>query len=164
MEVNQLQQQLRYQEVRAAVAGKVFDLQAYNGFVANSSDILLSIVPEDNLIAEVFVTNQEIGFVREQMAADIRIDSFPFSEFGDIKGEVISISSDALPPDQVYNFFRFPVKVSLDQQFLQIQDRQVALQSGMSVSVNIKIRENRKVISLFIELFTNKVESLKRVR
>ncbi|MEA5420603.1 HlyD family efflux transporter periplasmic adaptor subunit [Spirulina sp. CCNP1310] len=162
--INQLQQQLRYQEVRAAVAGKVFDLQAYNGFVANTSDTLLSIVPEDNLIAEVFVTNQEIGFVRETMAADIRIDSFPFSEFGDIKGEVMSISSDALPPDQVYNFFRFPVKVSLDQQFLQIQDRQVALQSGMSVSVNIKIRENRKVISLFIELFTNKVESLKRVR
>ncbi len=34
------------------------------------------------------------------MNVDVRIDSFPFSEFGDIKGKVIDIGSDALPPDQ----------------------------------------------------------------
>ncbi|MDB9496752.1 HlyD family efflux transporter periplasmic adaptor subunit [Spirulina major CS-329] len=162
--IAQIRQRLRYQEVRAAVAGTVFDLQAFNGFVANSSELLLSIVPEDNLVAEVFVTNQDIGFVRDNMRADIRIDSFPFSEFGDIKGDVLSISSDALPPDEIYQYFRFPVTVRLDQQMLSVADRDIPLKSGMAVSVNIKVRENRKVISLFIELFTDKVESLKQVR
>jgi HlyD family secretion protein len=162
--IAQIRQRLRYQEVRATVAGTVFDLQAFNGFVANPSELLLSIVPEDNLVAEVFVTNKDIGFVQDNMRADIRIDSFPFSEFGDIKGAVMSVSSDALPPDEIYQYFRFPVTVHLDQQVLSVEDRDIPLKSGMAVSVNIKIRENRKVISLFIELFTDKIESLKQVR
>jgi HlyD family secretion protein len=115
-------------------------------------------------VAEVDVTNEDIGFVTTGQKADVRIDSFPFSEFGDIKGEVIRIGSDALPPDEINRFYRFPVKVKLDQQYLKIKDREIPLQSGMSVSVNIKVRENRTVLSLFTELFTNKVETLKQVR
>jgi HlyD family secretion protein len=38
------------------------------------------------------------------------------------------------------------------------------LQSGMGVTVNIKVNENRTVLSLFTELFTKKVDSLKGVR
>ena len=162
--IQQIEQTLEYQEVTATVGGKVFDLQAYRGFVANPSETLLSIVPEDNLIAEIFITSEDIGFVREGMKTDVRFDTFPFSEFGDVKGEVLSIGSDALPPDEVYQYFRFPAKVSLDKQFLPVSDRQIPLQSGMSVSVNIKVRENRKVISLFTELFTDSIESLKEVR
>jgi len=163
-QVSQVEQTLKYQELRAKVAGTVFDLQAHAGFVANPAEVLMSIVPDDKLIAEVFITNDDIGFVQEQMKADVRIDTFPFSEFGDIKGEVVSIGSDALPPDEVNRFYRFPAKVSLDEQVLSTKDRNIPLQSGMSVSVNIKVRENRRAISLFVELFTDQIESLKEVR
>ncbi|MGK7875051.1 MAG: HlyD family efflux transporter periplasmic adaptor subunit [Xenococcaceae cyanobacterium] len=165
-EVSRAQMTLKYQELRAPVTGTVFDLQAAPGFVPQPSqaEALLKIVPDDNLIAEVFITNEDIGFVRENMKTDVRIDSFPFSEFGDIKGRVISIGSDALPPDEIHRFYRFPAKISLDQQALAINDREIPLQSGMSVSVNIKVREKRTVLSLFTELFTKKVESLKQVR
>ena len=158
---------LQYQELRAPVAGTVFDLQATPGLVPQPSqaEALLKIVPDDHLIAEVFVTNQDIGFVRENQSADVRIDSFPFSEFGDIEGTVVSVGSDALPPDEINQFYRFPVKVNLDEQALKTKGNQeIPLQSGMSISVNIKVREKRTVISLFTELFTDKVESLKQVR
>ncbi|HAC62037.1 MAG TPA: hemolysin secretion protein D [Cyanothece sp. UBA12306] len=157
---------LKYQEIKAPVAGTVFDLKAAPGYVPppNKTEPLLKIVPDDNLVAEVDVTNQDIGFVRTGQKADVRIDSFPFSEFGDIKGEVLSIGSDALEPDEIHRFYRFPTKIKLDEQFLETSDREIPLQSGMSVSVNIKVRENRKVISLVTELFTKKVESLKQVR
>ncbi|MBP0020811.1 MAG: HlyD family efflux transporter periplasmic adaptor subunit [Cyanobacteria bacterium SBLK] len=160
----QLEQTLEYQEVTATVGGKVFDLQAYRGFVANPSETLLSIVPEDNLIAEIFIGTDDIGFVREGMLTDVRVDTFSFSEFGDIKGKVLSIGSDALPPDEIHRNFRFPAKVSLDSQYFLIEGIQQPLKSGSQVTVNIKIRENRKVISLFTELFTNSIESLKEVR
>nr|WP_232826334.1 HlyD family secretion protein [Cyanothece sp. BG0011] len=110
------------------------------------------------------ITNQDIGFVRVGQKVDVRIDSFPFSEFGDIKGEVMSIGSDALEPDEIYQFYRFPAKVELDQQYLATADREIPLQSGMSVTANIKVRENRTVLSLITELFNKKVESLKQVR
>jgi len=98
------------------------------------------------------------------MTVDVRIDSFPFSEYGDIQGELISIGSDALPPDETYDFFRFPAKIRLDDQVLQVNDREIPLQSGMSVSTNIKLREDRRVISLLLERFTKEVETLKNVR
>lgn len=157
---------LNYQEVRAPVAGRVFDLKAFSGFVPQPSqaEALLKIVPDDHLVAEVDITNQDIGFIRPGMKADVRIDSFPFSEFGDVKGEVASIGSDSLPPDEINRFYRFPTKIQLDEQVLQVNDTEIPLKSGMSVSVNIKVREKRTVLSLFTELFTKKVESLKEVR
>lgn len=169
-QISAAQQTIKYQELKAPVSGEVFDLQASPGFVPKSgqAEALLKIVPDpgpDNpLIAEVYVTNQDIGFVQPGQEADVRIDSFPYSEFGDIKGKVYFVASDALEPDQIYNFYRFPVKVELDAQNLMIRGEEVDLQSGMSVSVNIKVRENRTVLSLFTELFTKKVESLKQVR
>ncbi|MGI0480861.1 HlyD family efflux transporter periplasmic adaptor subunit [Geminocystis sp. CENA526] len=169
-QISSAKQTIKYQELKAPVSGTVFDLQAGVGFVPKSgqSEALLKIVPDpgpDNpLIAEVYVTNQDIGFVQPGQIADVRIDSFPYSEFGDIKGKVFFVGSDALPPDQIYNFYRFPVKVELDAQELIIRGEPVVLQSGMSISVNIKVKENRTVLSLFTELFTKKVESLKQVR
>lgn len=156
---------VKYQELRAPVGGKIFNLQAKSaGFVANPSEKVLEIVPEDNLVAEIFITNRDIGFVREGMKVDVRIDSFPFSEFGDIKGELISIGSDALPPDQTHQFYRFPAQVRLKKQSLNIQGRKISLQSGMSVTANIKVREERTVMSLFTEMFIKQVDSLKEVR
>lgn len=163
--ISQAQLELKYQQLRAPVSGTVFNLQAKSpGFVANPTQKVLEIVPNDKFIADIFITNKDIGFVRKGMKADVRIDSFPFSEFGDIKGELIDIGSDALPPDQNYQFYRFPARISLDKQYLEIKDQKIALQSGMSLSANIKVREERTVMSLFTELFTNQVESLKKVR
>ena len=163
--ISQAQLNLKYQELRAPVSGTVFDLQAKSpGFVANSTQKLMQIVPTDNYIAEAFVTNKDIGFVREGMKVDVRIDTFPYSEFGDIKGEVISVGSDALPPDQTHQYYRFPAKIHLDKQSLAAQGRNISLQSGMAVTANIKVREERSVMSLFTELFTKQIDSLKEVR
>lgn len=88
--ISQTQLNVKYQELRAPVAGTVFDLQAKNpGFVANPTTKMLQIVPKENYIAEVFITNKDIGFVRKGMKVDVRIDSFPYSEFGDIKGKLL---------------------------------------------------------------------------
>ncbi|MEH1941490.1 MAG: HlyD family efflux transporter periplasmic adaptor subunit [Nostoc sp.] len=163
--ISQAELNVRYEELRAPVAGTVFDLQAKNpGFVATPTTKLLQIVPNENYIAEVFITNKDIGFVRKGMKVDVRIDSFPYSEFGDIKGEVDGIGSDALPPDQTHQFYRFPAKLSLDKQSLVIKGKNVTLQSGMSISANIKVREERTVLSLFTELFTKQIDTLKEVR
>ncbi|MFB2768959.1 HlyD family efflux transporter periplasmic adaptor subunit [Pelatocladus sp. BLCC-F211] len=163
-QISKTQQNLRYQELKAPVSGTVFDLQAHNpGYVTNSSAPILKIVPNQSLVAKVFITNRDIGFVKEGMKVDVRIDSFPYSEFGDIKGKLVWVGSDALPPDNIYPFYRFPAKVVLEQQYLMISDRQINLQSGMSVNTNIKLRK-RNVASIFTDLFSKNIESLKFVR
>ncbi|NEP02437.1 MAG: HlyD family efflux transporter periplasmic adaptor subunit [Symploca sp. SIO2E9] len=158
---------LSYQELRAPVPGTVFDLQPPSaGYVTNPNEPVLKIVPDDGLVARVFLTNKDIGFVEEGQKVDVRIDSFPFSEFGDIKGELDSIGSDALPPqpDENRPFYHFPAEIKLDKESLVVnENHSIPLQSGMSVSVNIKTRK-RSVLSIFTEQFMNTTESLKTVR
>lgn len=155
---------LQYQELKAPVGGTVFDMQVSGpGYVANSSTTLLSIVPSDGLIARVFITNSDIGFVEEGMKVDVRVDSFPYSEFGDLEGTLTSIGSDALPPDEIYPFYRFPAEIEIDQQTIRVKDREIPLQSGMSLSANIKVRK-RTVASIFTDLFSSKLDSLRFTR
>jgi len=55
---------LKYQVLRAPVSGTVFDLQAHApGFVTTLP--VLKVVPDDALTAKVFISNQDIGFVKE---------------------------------------------------------------------------------------------------
>lgn len=130
--------------------------------MASASAPVLKIVPDDALTAKVFITNRDIGFVKEGMIVDVRLDSFPFSEFGDVKGKIVWIGGDALPPDNVH-LYRFPAKIRLEKQSLLINDREVPLQSGMSTTANIKVR-SRTVMSIFTDLFSKNTESLKFVR
>ncbi len=163
-QLSQAKQTLQYEELRSPVNGIVFDMKASTaGFVTNTTDPVLKIVPNDNLVAKVFITNSDIGFVKEGMQVDVRIDSFPFSEFGDIKGELVWVGSDALPPTDIRQFYSFPAKVRLARQTLLVNEREIPLQSGMSLNANMKIRD-RTVMSIFTDLFTQQIESLKFVR
>ncbi len=160
-QITELRQKLQYQELKAPVSGMVFNLKANQpGYVANSTEPIMEIVPTDALVARVFITNRDIGFVQEGMKVDVRIDSFPYSEFGDVKGTLTHIGSDVLPPDQINPQYRFPADVTLDQQSITINGRSVPLQSGMALSANIRTRPKR-VIMIFIDLFNRKIDSLK---
>ncbi|MEM9769428.1 MAG: HlyD family efflux transporter periplasmic adaptor subunit, partial [Cyanobacteria bacterium P01_D01_bin.71] len=163
-QISQLQFALDNQELTAPLDGQVFNLRANQpGYVANATEPILEIVPDDTLVARVFITNRDIGFVTQQfeqadeLKVDVRIDSFPFSEFGDVEGTVVHIGSDALPPDDVNPFYRFPAEIELDAQQL---GETLPLQSGMSVTANIKLRK-RRVITMLSDLFVRKIDSLR---
>ncbi len=162
--LNQATMTLDYQKLVAPTDGVVFELKPKApGFVTNTTEPVLKIVPAAGLLAKIFITNRDIGFVRPGMDVDVRVDSFPFSEFGDIKGTLTWIGSDALPPTQVRNYYSFPATVKLKTQSLSTQQRRLELQSGMSLSVNIKTRQ-RTVMSIFTDLFTGEMENLKHLR
>ncbi len=163
-QISQATQNLKYQDVTAPVNGTVFELKAGTpGFVANTSEPVLKLVPNDNLKAKIFITNKDIGFIKPGMRVDVRLDTFPFSEYGDVKGTLESIGSDSLPPDQVHPYERFPATIKLDKQNLVIKGKPITLQSGMSLSVNIKIRE-RTVMSIFTDMIMKQGDALKTIR
>lgn len=160
-QVNLTQQ---YQALRSPSDGVVFDLQAKApGFVATASQPILKIVPSEKVIAKVFITNRDIGFVRLKMPADIRIDAYPFSEFGDIKGTVEWIGSDALPPTQTRPYYSFPARIQLAHQSLSHnQPQKLPLQVGMALQVNIKLRK-RTVMSVITDQFATQADRLKNI-
>jgi hemolysin D len=143
---------------------KIFELKAGTpGFVATSSEPILKIVPDSILTAKVFISNKDIGFVKPGMPVDVRIDTFNFSEFGDVKGQVVSIGSDALPADQAHPYERFPAIIKLDKQSMMIKGKPSTLKSGMALNANIKLR-NRTVMSIFTDMVIKQEDALKTIR
>jgi hemolysin D len=185
-QLSQVRTKLKYQRITAPIEGTVFELKPNTpGFVANSTEPILKIVPNDILFAKIYITNKDIGFVKENYKqsecakldinnkqqnnhqcpqVDIRIDSYPFQQYGDIKGKLISIGSDALPPDQINPYWRFSAKVRLDKQAIALHGgSELTLQSGMSINANIKLRK-RTIMSIFTDFLAKKAESLKFLR
>lgn len=142
---------LSYQTLLSPANGIVFDLQpASAGFVVTGETPVLKIVPTDVLVVRAYVTNQDIGFIRTGMSVKVRVDAYPYNEFGELSGTVSSIGSDVLEPDTQFNYYRFPVTIKLDSTTLRSKGRSLPLLSGMSASVNIVLRK-RPVISIFTE-------------
>ena len=155
---------IRYQAIRAPEAGLVFELKPKSkGFVAETSEPVMKIVPFDRLEARVEVPSKEIGFVQVGKAADISIDSFPSSDFGVLQGTVRKIGSDALPPDQLKQFYRFPVDIRLNSQQLKLKSgASLPLQVGMSITANVKLRKVT-YLQLLLSDFKDKAKSLQRI-
>jgi len=157
---------LRYKSLRSPVDGVVFDLKPTTpGFVAQSSEPVMKIVPFRNLEADVEIPSNKIGFVREGMPVDISIDSFPATDFGVLEGKVISIGSDALPPDQQKQRqeYRFPATIELNSQKLKPKHgEELDLQVGMSLTANIKLR-SVSYLQLLLGNFQSKTDSLRQL-
>ncbi|MDJ0589163.1 MAG: response regulator [Pleurocapsa sp. MO_226.B13] len=157
---------LRYRTIVAPVTGDVFDLRAYPGYVppaGQNAQPVLKIVPTEDLIAEVFISPKDIGFVRKGMNTDVRISAFNYSDYGDIDGKVKFISASALEPEPPYDFFRYVAKVELEQDYLEINGEKQYLQPGMEVQANIRINENRTVMQLFMSKYKSGIDKFKEV-
>ena len=157
---------LEYQSIKSPVEGIVFDLKPTNvGFVAQTSQPIMKIVPLENLEANVLVPSNKIGFVRKGMDADISIDSFPASDFGVLEGSVSFIGSDVLSPNssQEIRTFSFPVSIDLSYQYLNLKSgKNLPLQTGMSLTANIKLRKV-SYLRLLLSNFKSKTDSLKEI-
>lgn len=163
-QISKAVQSLQYQQIKAPVNGIVFDLQPRSpGFVVGETQAIMKIVPNDNLVASVYLTNKDIGFVREGMTVDVRVDSFPSTEFGSIKGKLISLGSDALAPTQERQFYAFPAKIELERQTLAVNGKPISLQSGMSVNTSIIVRK-RPILSIMTDLFDKQVKGIESMR
>ncbi len=154
----------RYQAIRSPVDGLVFDLKPTGpGFVGQGSEPVMKIVPFDALQAKVEVPSSKIGFVRLGQSVDVSIDSFPASDFGVLQGEIKRIGSDALPPDQLNQDYRYPVNVALKSQTLRLSSGQrLPLQVGMSLTANVKLRKVT-YLQLLLSDFKDKTDSLKKI-
>jgi len=163
-ELEGLKEAISYRLVKAPINGKVFDAGAIKRYdLVNTTEVVLKLVPANRLEASVNIRDGDIGFVQVGMPATVSVDSFPSGEFGYINGEVTSLALDALPPTAETQGYTFPASIQLKQQAVLAGDKELNLQSGMSVTANIKLR-SRPVISIVTDTFTRQLEGVKRFR
>jgi len=152
------EQKTRLQLLTAPVDGVVQQLAIHTvGGVVTPAQSLLIVVPSDSrLEIEAMVSNRDIGFVRAGQQAEIKIDTFNFTRYGLLHGEVLSVSPDAVIRDRAQDRsdrplgaqnetsepkgqdLNYSARISLDRTRMQIDDRLVNLSPGMAVTVEIK--------------------------
>ena len=150
--------------ILSPVKGKVFNLIPQSiGYASTLGENLMNVVPDGDVEAKVFLSNNDVGFVKNEMEADIRIDAYPFTQFGSIKGKLKFVGNEVLPSDFQNPEPRFPAYINLSKQYLFKNGNTYKVRSGQSVSVNLKVRD-KPVISLLTDAIDKAFDSLKGIK
>lgn len=163
-QLSQIQTDLKSQDLRSPVAGVVFNLgPKLPGAIAQPGQALLQIVPNESLISRVQIANADIANVHAGKPVEVRIDAYPYTEYGSIKGVVSKVGREALATEQTANQSVFPVEVKLDRQFLERKAERFPLVPGMTIVANIKVRQ-RAPISYIVDELTKAFDGARTVR
>lgn len=150
-----LQQDLKKQqhrhtllELKAPQAGIVKDLATHTaGTVLAPGTVVLTLVPQDEpLVAEVWVTNADAGFVQPGQAARVKIVAYPFQKYGLIDGRIEQISADAqdrqAPPEgatKPLSELAYRARVRLEAEHLDAAGGRLKLVPGMAITAEVHI-------------------------
>lgn len=142
-------QRIALQKLVSPVSGSVHQLAIHTvGGVVTPAQELMHIVPEENALeVEAWLPNKDIGFVHEGQAAEIKVETFPFTRYGTLFGEVIQVSDDATADEHlglVYATRVRPAKTAM-----RIDERLIHLSPGMAVTVEVKMGK-RKLIEFVL--------------
>ena len=137
-------------ELRSPDDGIVKELATHTtGAVVQPGTVLFTVVPQNEpLRAEVWVSNDDVGFVHEGQTVKVKVAAFPFQKYGMVEGKVAHVSADAsdLSRDKAQSAApressRYKALVELVGQVLERDGVTYGLSPGMQVNAEIKLGE-----------------------
>lgn len=136
----------RLLELRAPQDGVIKNLATHTvGSVVSQGSILMTLVPvSENLLAEVWVRNDDIGFVAPGQPVRIKLAAFPFQKYGMLDGRIAQVSADAAEelakqdPAQAGQLF-YKARVALLAPHLLSDEQRHRLSPGMQVTAEITL-------------------------
>ena len=139
------------------------------GQVVTSGQPLMVIVPSSGALEVMaLVQNQDIGFIKPDQEVVLKVEAFPFSHYGTLKGTVKRISNEAvdsqeatassdastlarpingsaLTGSQKVQNLVYPVTVQLDQTSINADGKDVPLMPGMMVTAEVQTGSRRVI-------------------
>lgn len=157
-ELTKSRKSMDYQTLKSPVSGIINGLSSNTiGGVVTPAQPIVTIVPEGTpLIIEAAVLNKDIGFVKAGQKVAVKVDTFPFQQYGTLEGEVINISPDVFADEKLGEIYKMKVKL------IEVDKKQnIHISPGMQVTSEIKTGK-RKIIEFFLDpLIKYAEESLK---
>jgi hemolysin D len=152
---HKLKQELEKQEhrfgllaLKAPQSGIVKDLATRTpGTVVAPGTILLTLVPRDEpLMAEVWITNPDAGFVRASQKARLKFLAYPFQKYGMLDGVVTQVSADAhdktessSAPARSFPDAAYRALINLESDHLTLDGQRLKILPGMLVNAEIHL-------------------------
>ena len=132
------------------------------GSVVREAEPMISLLPSNAaLIANVMVPSDEVGYVRADETAAIKVDAFPYQRHGTLKGQVRSVSEQSFPAGRGGQgevgvptggagggaFHR--IRIELTKTTLDIMPEGARLIPGMTVTAELEVGK-RTIISYLL--------------
>jgi hemolysin D len=130
------------------------------GGVVTPAQVLMLLVPKDAPVeVDAQLPNKDIGFVHAGQTVEVKLETFPYTRYGTVRGKVLHISSDAVADEKMG--LTYLAKIRLDKSVMDVNGRDVPLQPGMAVTAEINTGKRRVIDYLLSPLMEHLSESLR---
>lgn len=149
------------QTLQAPVSGTVQQLvvSTVGGVVTEAQPLMLIVPKGEKLEAEVDLGNSDIGFVREGQAAQIKIDTFPFTRYGLVDARVTHVARDAVHDEEKGLIYK--MRLRMERLTMTVDGREVNLSPGMAVTAEVKTGTRRIIEYILSPLKKHAHESVR---
>lgn len=133
----------------APTSGVVSVLNLQNpGEVVRSGQPIAEISPANKpLILSAVLPNQEAGFVKMGMPVQVKLDAYPYQDYGIIPGKVVKISPDAQPDERLGRVYQ--IEVELERNYINKDQQKITFKAGQTAMAEVVTRQRRIVDMLF---------------
>ncbi|MFK8258134.1 HlyD family efflux transporter periplasmic adaptor subunit [Erwinia sp. AnSW2-5] len=157
--------QLTRATIYSPVRGIVKDIQVTTvGGVLQPGGKLMEIVPlEDQLLIETRINPRDIAYIRPGLPATVKVTAYDSSIYGDLHGEVETVSPDTLQDEVKRDQYYYRVYVRTDKAELTNKaGRKFPIVPGMVA--NVEIKTGQKSVMDYLIKPLNKVKESMRER
>ena len=149
-ELRAAQTRLKQTFLYAPVAGTVTALKVHNsGEVTQPGQTVAEIAPASApLVLSALLPSREAGLVRKGMSVQIKLDAFPYQDYGTISGTVNSISPDAENNEHMGAVYQ--VEIALDRHSITHDHQTIPFKAGQTASAEIIVQQQR-IIDVLLE-------------
>jgi hemolysin D len=161
-----LEFQLTQYTIKAPVAGTVFEFPIQNAeatvesgeTIAMIAQVKNNLYPESDLVLRAKMPSSKTAFLKTGLPAKIKLDAYPFQDYGIVEGHVSWISPDSKVAENPQSGLTdeqgefFELEISVDQTYLAAGGEKINITPGQTATAEVVVRQ-RRMIDYFLEPF-----------
>ncbi|MGL3104122.1 HlyD family secretion protein [Bradyrhizobium sp. BR 1432] len=149
--LHQLENERDLTRIRAPVSGA---LEQFSGLTAGgyvqAGQTVARVSPDGELVAEIYVSPNDIGFVRTGQSVRLQVDAFNYNQWGVLEATVLDVAQDFTLHDRNPIF---KVRCALSGSYLTLKNGVIGkLKKGMTVRARFLVAERSLFQLLYNEL------------
>ncbi len=148
--LNRARTQLVQKFLYAPVDGVVSSLNVRNvGEVVQQGQTIAEVAPTTApLVLSASLPNSEAGFIKPGLPVQVKLDAFPYQDFGIVSGKVTSISPDTKQDEKQGLVYK--VEVALDRNYVNTNGQTIQFKAGQTATADIIIR-HRSIADVLLD-------------
>lgn len=139
----------QFDRIIAPVTGMIASVNLTTpGEMVGAGNTLFTLNPANQpLVAKVMIPNKNIGQVKIGLKVKLKLDAFPYQNYGVLNGRVSEISPDST---RIGNDFFYEVTVATERDYLMKSKEKYQLFTGLTMIAEIVV-ERKRIIDNFID-------------